>query len=69
MRAALSATTTHIPLILTKTSALIWWLLYASCVHQMESAFVLIVVVSILTATAELRLILTYANKGSSVLF
>jgi hypothetical protein len=59
MRATLPATATQIPLILTKTPTLIWRLLYTSCVHQMESAFILIVVVSILTATTELRLILT----------
>lgn len=59
MRAALSATTTQVPLILTKTPALIWRFLHTSCVHQMESAFILIMVVSILTATTKLRLVLT----------
>jgi hypothetical protein len=67
MRSPLSATATHIALVLTETAPLIRRFLYAGCVHQMESALILIMVVCILTATSKLRLIFIWVIERISV--
>lgn len=65
----LSETVSHSSRILTETSSLIRRLLHASRVHKMESALVLIVIVSVLASTTELRLVLVCVKKLKLIIF